>query len=51
MGLRRICADVRYLGSYPRDDDPAPVVSRPGTSDEDFAAAAEWLAGIRRGPR
>jgi prephenate dehydratase len=49
MGLRRICADVRYLGSYPRDDDPAPVVSRTGTADEDFAAAAEWLAAVRQG--
>jgi prephenate dehydratase len=51
MGLRRICADVRYLGSYPRDDNPAPVASPPGTADEDFAAAAAWLARIRQGGR
>jgi prephenate dehydratase len=49
MGLRRICADVRYLGSYPRDDDPSPVASPPGTADSDFAAAASWLAGVRQG--
>src|SRR4029079_17538346 len=49
MGLRRICADVRYLDSYPREDDPAPVVSRAGTSDEDFADASAWLARIRQG--
>jgi prephenate dehydratase len=51
MGLRRICADVRFLGSYPRDDDPASVVSPPGTADEDFAAAAAWLAEVRQGAR
>ena len=46
--LRRICADVRFLGSYPRaDDDAAP--QRPGTSDADFADAAAWLARIRAG--
>lgn len=46
--LRRICADVRFLGSYPRaDDDAAP--QRAGTTDEDFADAASWLAAIRRG--
>jgi prephenate dehydratase len=49
MGLRRICADVRFLGSYPRDDDPSPVVSPPGTADDDFADAAAWLARVREG--
>jgi prephenate dehydratase len=50
MGLRRICADVRYLGSYPRTDDgQAPPPRRPGTADEDFADAAAWLARIRQG--
>jgi prephenate dehydratase len=49
MGLRRICADVRFLGSYPRDDDPGSVASRPGTADEDFAAAAAWLHRVRQG--
>jgi prephenate dehydratase len=51
MGLRRICADVRFLGSYPRDDDPARVESRPGTADVDFAAAAAWLDSVRQGAR
>ncbi|MGB9375914.1 MAG: prephenate dehydratase, partial [Mycobacteriales bacterium] len=46
--LRRICADVRFLGSYPRaDSDAAP--QRAGTTDQDFAAAAAWLARIRDG--
>ena len=29
MGLRRVCADVRFLGSYERHDGVAPTV-RPG---------------------
>src|SRR3954447_2662055 len=50
QGLRRVCADVRFLGSYPRaggsEQSPfAPV----GTSDSDFADAAAWLAKIRSG--
>jgi len=51
-GLRRICADVRYLGSYPRVDldvDPPPSLVPPGTSDADFADADAWLARIRGG--
>ena len=46
--LKRVCADVRFLGSYPRADGTAPT-TRPGTSDADFAEAASWLAGIRGG--
>lgn len=46
-GLFRVCAEVRYLGSYPRADRVAPQ-QRPGTTDTDFAAAAEWLGGLRR---
>jgi len=46
--LRRICADVRFLGSYPRADGDA-VLQRAGTRDEDFADAAAWLARIRGG--
>ncbi|WP_129841413.1 prephenate dehydratase [Streptomyces sp. RFCAC02] len=42
MGLRRLCADVRFLGSYPRADGVAPTV-RTGTADADFLAAADWL--------
>ncbi|HWH27471.1 MAG TPA: prephenate dehydratase [Mycobacteriales bacterium] len=47
--LRRVCADVRVLGSYPRADGVAPAV-RPGTSDDDFRASAAWLARLRDGP-
>jgi prephenate dehydratase len=47
-GLRRICADVRFLGSYPRVDGISPQVRR-GTADDDFRAAQGWLANIREG--
>jgi prephenate dehydratase len=46
MGLRRVCADVRFIGSYARADGGRPH-SRRGTADSDFAEAAQWLAGIR----
>lgn len=42
MGLRRLCADVRFLGSYPRADGTEPVI-RPGTADADFLGAGDWL--------
>jgi prephenate dehydratase len=48
MGLRRVCADVRFLGSYPRCDGGATQV-RPGTSDAEFAQAAAWLGRLRYG--
>jgi len=48
MGLRRVCADVRFLGSYPREDGARAQV-RPGTSDVEFAQAAAWLARLRYG--
>ena len=48
MGLRRVCADVRFLGSYERHDQIAPEV-RPGTSDAEFEDAAAWLARLRHG--
>lgn len=47
--LRRICSDVRFLGSYPRADTAAPAV-RSGTADRDFADAAAWLTRLRTGP-
>src|ERR1700753_3100499 len=50
MGLRRLCADVRFLGSYPRADGGQTEMPR-GTSDREFAAAAQWLDPTRGGRR
>lgn len=44
--LHRGCAEVRVLGSYPRADGLPPDV-RPGTSDADYDAAADWLRRLR----
>jgi prephenate dehydratase len=51
QGLRRICAEVRFLGSYARHRlvPEAPVAPPPGLSDGDFADSAVWLARIRTG--
>src|SRR5438270_2801641 len=46
MGLRRVCADVRFLGSYVRCDGGRTQVRR-GTSDVEFAEAAAWLGRLR----
>jgi prephenate dehydratase len=46
--LRRLCADVRFLGSYPSADGRTPTERR-GTSDEDFTDAAAWVGQLRRG--
>lgn len=46
MGLRRVCADVRFLGSYPRANG-GPISVRRGTSDADFTEAARWLGELR----
>ena len=48
MGLRRICTDVRFLGSYPRADGEPPTMRR-GTSDAEFHDAAGWLTRARSG--
>ncbi len=48
MGLRRTCADVRFLGSYPRADEQ-PATERAGTSDTDFLDASRWLRRLREG--
>jgi prephenate dehydratase len=45
QGLRRTCADVRFLGSYPRAGGTA--ATRPAV--DDFADSAAWLAQIRAG--
>ncbi|WP_203984601.1 prephenate dehydratase [Sphaerisporangium rufum] len=47
-GLHRLCADVRFLGSYPRADRVSPQL-RTGTAEPDFAEAADWLARVRSG--
>ena len=46
--LRRVCADVRVLGSYPRADGAATQL-REGTTDADFRSSAAWLARLREG--
>ena len=48
MGLRRVCAEVKFLGSYPRHDGAGAQV-RQGTSDAEFAQAAAWLGRLRYG--
>jgi prephenate dehydratase len=48
IGLRRVCAQVRFLGSYQRCDGGVTQV-RPGTSDAEFAEAAAWLGRLRFG--
>jgi prephenate dehydratase len=47
--LHRLCAEVRFLGSYPRADahPGKPVEQRVG--DAAFARAQEWLARVREG--
>ncbi|MDN5726299.1 MAG: prephenate dehydratase [Propionibacteriales bacterium] len=47
MGLHRICADVRYLGSYPRADGRQTEVT-PYTTNGSFAAARQWLDSLLR---
>jgi prephenate dehydratase len=49
MGLHRVCADVRFLGSYARADGQAPIVAE-STGNDDFAEAAQWLARLRGEP-
>ncbi|BCY15570.1 prephenate dehydratase [Actinoplanes sp. L3-i22] len=50
-GLRRICAEVRFLGSYARHRlQPEPPVQAPaGLSDLDFADSSAWLDRLRSG--
>ncbi|MCH9718940.1 MAG: prephenate dehydratase [Actinomycetia bacterium] len=48
LGLRRVCADVLFLGSYPRwDGVPTNVPS--GLSNADYQEASDWLTRIRNG--
>lgn len=45
IGLHRTCPSVRFLGSYPRADGRHAQL-RPGTADQDFASAREWISEI-----
>jgi prephenate dehydratase len=50
QGLRRICADVRFLGSYPRARVPQDGELRSAANElDDFADSQAWLARIRAG--
>jgi prephenate dehydratase len=46
--MKRLCADVRFLGSYPAAN-PTPTAERPGTKDSDFTEATRWVAELRAG--
>jgi prephenate dehydratase len=50
-GLRRSSLQVRYLGSYPRAERSTGDVTPPlpGTSDEAFVAAADWVTRCQDG--
>jgi prephenate dehydratase len=48
MGLRRICEDVRFLGSYPRADKVAPTTNK-SSSDSAFEDSNQWLTDVRKG--
>ena len=44
--LHRLCAEVRFLGSYASADGRVPTV-RDGASDKQFRDADDWLAALR----
>ena len=46
--LYRICADVRFLGSYARADKALPTLNK-ATEDKAFDTAENWLKRIRSG--
>jgi prephenate dehydratase len=50
-GMRRVCADVRFLGSYPRADTKAIAQAERDAHDKDavYRDAAAWLGRIRNG--
>ena len=48
MGLRRVCAEVRFLGSFPRVDGVRPTLRR-GVSDAEYHEAQAWLSRVREG--
>jgi prephenate dehydratase len=45
--LHRVCADVRFLGSYPRRDGALGEIPR-GRTDQEFVDARAWLASVRK---
>lgn len=47
-GLRRICEDIRFLGSYPRADKVVPTTSK-SSSDDSFKSSNSWLEDVRKG--
>jgi prephenate dehydratase len=47
-GLKRICEEVRFLGSYPRADKVAPTTSK-SVTDSAFKSADDWLEKVRAG--
>ncbi|SDI85483.1 prephenate dehydratase [Frankineae bacterium MT45] len=44
--LKRICSDIRFLGSYPRRDGDVEAITA-GRTDKDFENARDWLQRIR----
>ena len=48
--LHRICAEVRFLGSYSRADKIAPTSTK-GMTDSAFKSADTWLGAVRKGER
>jgi len=49
MGLKRVCQNVVFLGSYPRADEVASQIVE-GASDSDYASAQSWVAGLCNHP-
>jgi prephenate dehydratase len=48
MGLRRVCADVRFLGSYPQAGEGREAPAVPAqVADAAFAGARQWLDALR----
>lgn len=48
MGLKRVAADVVFLGSYPRHDRRHASIA-PRMSDADYVGARDWLESLRGG--
>jgi prephenate dehydratase len=48
--LHRVCADVRYLGSYARRDGEQGLIA-PGRTNDEFQDSQTWLAQLRESGR